>query len=136
MPVETGCVMWHGMGGANTSVAVPIYAGSSRVPKEYEDAPYIEDSTSAWWQFERLQKKFYSRWWEYSDAYFDVRKKLNRFQESVFKESERLEEKARELLKQGLNEEVNRLLSGFTYKKLEQALSEAKNLSLSRIALT
>ena len=126
MPVEIGCVMWHGMGGANTSVAVPLYAGSSRVPKEYGNAPYTEDSLSAWWQFERLQKKFYPRWWEYSGDYYDVRKKLNRFQESIFKESEKLEQKAGKLWEQGLNEEVNRLLSGFTYKKLEQALSEAK----------
>jgi len=56
-----------------------------------------------------------------------VRKKLNKFQDSVFKESDELEKKARKLWEKGGIEEVNRLLSDFTYKKLEQALSEAKD---------
>ena len=125
MPLEFGCVMWHGMSGANTSIAVPVYVGSSKVPKEYTDAPYNADPVSAWWQFERLQKQLYPRWWEYSPAYFDVRKKLNKFQELVFKESADVEEKATKLWKQGETRKAKEHLTTHTYEMLEGALKEA-----------
>jgi dipeptidase len=125
MLMETGCVMWHGMSGANTSIAIPIYAGSSKVPREYTNAPYTEDTVSAWWQFEGLQKQLYPRWWEYSPAYFDIRKKMNKFQELVFKENASVEEKAIKLWKQGETGKAKELLTTHTYKMLEQALKQA-----------
>jgi dipeptidase len=129
MPRDLGCVMWHGMCGANTSVAVPIYVGSTTVPVEYTDAPYQADSVSAWWQFERLQKCFYPRLWEYPDSYLDIRKQLNRFQERVFKESAVIEEEALKLWKQGDSEGTRDRLSRHTYKMLKDALIKAKQLS-------
>jgi dipeptidase len=125
IPREIGCVMWHGMSGANTSIAVPIYVGSSKVPREYTNASYTEDSESAWWQFERLQKQLYPRWWEYSPTYFDVRKQLTKFQELVFKENAAVEETAIKLWKQGKTRKAKELLSTHTYKMLEQALKQA-----------
>lgn len=125
MPLEIGCVMWHGMSGANTSIAVPIYIGSSKVPREYTNASYTEDSKSAWWQFERLQKQHYPRWWEYSPAYFDLRKKLTKFQELVFKENSAVEEKAIKLWESGETGKAKECLTMHTYKMLEQALKQA-----------
>jgi dipeptidase len=122
MPPEIGCVMWHGMSGANTGIAIPLYVGSSKVPEEYTNAAYTEDSESAWWHFERLQKQLYPRWWEYSPAYFDVRKKLNKFQELVFKENVVVEEKAILLWKSGDTRKAKERLTTHTYKMLEQAL--------------
>jgi len=127
MPVEVGCVMWHGMSGANTSIAVPVYAGSTKVPEEYVSAPYRYDSVSAWWQFERLQRLFYPRLWEYAEEYPDVKKRLRGFQESVFKECVEIEES---VLKQRDVENpvsVEDILSNFTYKVLKDALKEAIN---------
>ena len=124
LPVEVGCVMWHGMSGANTSIAVPIYAGSSKVPVEYTSSPYRYDSVSAWWQFERLQNLFYPRMWEYADEYPDVKKRLRQFQESVFVESEEVEKKA--LTGSDTNPlGIDVLLSNHTYKALQDALKEA-----------
>lgn len=125
MPVEVGCVMWHGMSGANTSIAVPVYAGSTKVPAEYTSAPYCSDSVSAWWQFERLQKLFYPRLWEYADEYPDVRKKLRKFQETIFKECADIEEKALKLRDRENPPGLDVILSNFTYKTLKNALKEA-----------
>jgi dipeptidase len=131
MPLEIGCVMWHGMSGANTSIAVPVYVGSSKVPKEYTNASYTEDSVSAWWQFEDLQKQLYTRWWEYSPDYFDLRKKLNKFQELVFKESSAVEDKAIKLWNQGETRNAKECLTTHTYKMLVQALKEIAYLHVN-----
>jgi dipeptidase len=129
MPLEIGCVMWHGMSGANISLAVPIYVGSMKVPKEYTTASYDYGIGSAWWQFERLQRLVYPRVWEYSDVYLDVRKTLNRFQETIFKESGVVEEKALKLWKRGDNKGMKELLTNHTYKMLEDALKDTKYLN-------
>lgn len=131
MPVEIGCVMWFGMCGANTGAAVPVYVGSSRVPEEYREASMEEDSTSAWWQFKRLQKLIYPRWWEYSDRYLDIRKKLNQFQESVYKDQLIVEKKVLESLNQGHSDEAKELLSDFTYEKLKALLDEVREILAS-----
>lgn len=132
MPVEVGCVMWHGMSGANTGIAVPVYAGSTKVPEEYTSAPYRYDSVAAWWQFERLQKLFYPRWWEYAEEYPDVRKKLRAFQETLFKESAEIEESALKPRDAENPLSVEDILSNFTYKTLKDTLKEAiKTASLS-----
>lgn len=127
MPVEVGCVMWHGMSGANTSIAVPVYAGSTKVPEEYTSAPYRYDSVSAWWQFERLQKLFYPRWWEYVEEYPDVRKRLRGIQESIFKESAKIEAAALAPRDAENPLGIDVILSNFTYKTLRDALKEAIN---------
>lgn len=125
MPVEVGCVMWYGMSGANTGIAVPIYAGSTKVPIEYTSAPYRYDSVSAWWQFERLQNLFYPRMWEYADEYPDLRKRLREVQENIFKETEEVE---RKVLAGGDASNplgIDVLLSNHTFKVLQEALKEA-----------
>jgi len=129
MPLEIGCVMWYGMSGANTSLAVPIYVGSTRIPKEYTIASYDYEPESAWWQFERLQRLVYPRVWEYSDAYLDVRRKLNRFQKAIFNESVAAEEKVLKLWKQGDIKRGKELLTNHTYKMLDDALKETRYLS-------
>lgn len=130
VPREIGCVMWHGMSGANTNVAVPIFVGSTRVPEKFTVAPYREDDESAWWQFERLQKRVYPGWWEYSVGYFDVREKLNIYQEAIYKDCATVEEKALNLWEQGDTKNVKELLSNFTYEKLDEALKVVKNTFL------
>jgi dipeptidase len=135
MPVEIGCVMWYGMSGANTSIAVPVYAGSSNIPVEYTSATYRYDSVSAWWQFERLQNLFYPRMWEYADEYPDLKKRLREFQEIIFNETEAVEKKALTGSDTSNPLGVDVLLSNHTYKSLQDALKEvAATASLSASA--
>jgi dipeptidase len=131
IPVEIGCVMWFGMCGANTGAAVPVYMGSSHSPEEYREASMEEDSTSAWWKFKRLQKLIYPRWWEYSDKYLDVRKKLNQFQKNVYKEQLKVEKKVLESWNLGNRDEAKKLLSNFTSEKLATLLDEVRAILTS-----
>lgn len=131
VPRQVGCVMWHGMSGANTSVAVPVYVGSSRVPEEYTDAPYAEDQHSAWWRFEQLQKLLYPERGKYSQDYNKTKKKLEKRQNIVFEESIKTEVKALKLWEGGHAREIEPLLSDFTYKKLAEALEWAAHLASS-----
>ena len=128
IPVEIGCVMWFGMCGANTGAAVPIYMGSSHSPEEYQEASMEEDSTSAWWKFKRLQKLIYPRWWEYSDKYLDVRKKLNQFQKNVYKEQLKVEKKVLESWNLGNRDEAKELLTNFTSEKLSTLLNKVREI--------
>lgn len=128
MPFEIGCVMWFGMGGANTSAAVPVYVASSRAPEEYKEASLQEDTTSAWWQFKRLQKMIYPSRWEYSNSYIDVRKKLNQIQKNIFDEKFEVEKRAHEAWKLGNCEEAKELLSNFTYEKLAEILDKVQEI--------
>jgi dipeptidase len=128
MPHEIGLLMWHGMCGANTSVAVPVWASSTGVPEQYTDAPYEEDFESAWWSFERLQKRLYPRTDTYTESFDDARKALDAFQESVYRETSDVESKALGLWKRGDIEKIKDLLSHFTYDKLEDALEVARKV--------
>ncbi len=125
MPVETGSVMWHGMSGANTSLAVPVFTVSSRVPEEYTDAPYEYDTKSAWWRFESLQKSLYHETGKYADSYGDIRKELDIFQEKIFKKYTGVMDKAINFRAGGENQKAAKLLSDFTYDQLAAVLKEA-----------
>ncbi|MFB0565992.1 MAG: hypothetical protein ACETWK_09985 [Candidatus Aminicenantaceae bacterium] len=83
-----------------------------------------QDSKSAWWQFERLQKMIYPRLWEYSDTYLDVRKKLNQMQNNIFEEKIEMEKRALEAWKLGNSDVAKELLSNFTYEKLAAILDK------------
>ena len=131
MPREIGYLMWHGMSGANTSVAVPVYASSTGVPKPYTDAPFDEDFESAWWSFERLQKHLYPQTDTYAESFGDARKALDAFQESVYRETSDVESKAMGLWKRGDIDKIKALLSHFTYDKLEDALNVARKVCSS-----
>lgn len=128
MPREIGSLMWFGMSSGNSSVMVPVYAGSSSVPDPYTFAEYNYDPVSAWWQFEQLQRRIYPRTWEYSHDYLDVRQKLNQFQEIVFKRNADVENKAINLYKEGQIEKVKNLLTDHTYSNLVDALVEVKTI--------
>jgi dipeptidase len=129
VPRQVGCVMWHGMSGANTSLAVPIYVGGNRVPEEYTDAPYAEDQHSAWWRFERLQKLLYPERGKYSQDYNKMKKKLEKHQNTVFEESVKTEIETIKLWEGGHAQEIESLLSDFTYKKLVEALETAVHIA-------
>ncbi len=126
VPVEIGCVMWFGMCSANANAAVPIYVGSSQVPEEYTESSLKEDKESAWWRFKRLQTTIYPQRWQYSGIYLDVRKALNRFQEAVREERREMEQNALAAWKKGCIDEGKKLLSDFTYQKLEAILDEVR----------
>ena len=131
LPRDIGCVMWHGMGGANTSVAVPVYLGGSKIPEAYTDASFSEDFESAWWQFERIQKRLYPSIGKYAHGYPDVRKALDAFQDDVFEEQRELEAKFMLVWERGRLEEAKDLTSHFTFQKLNDALQISNDALIS-----
>jgi len=128
MPAEIGCVMWFGMSSGTTSVIVPVYAGASRVAKEYTVAGLEYDLDSAWWQFKRIQQGLYPRIWEHTDDYPRIRRRLDRLQKEVFEKTADVEEKAGELLAQGKTNQAKGLLTNHTYSQLKAALRLARRI--------
>jgi hypothetical protein len=125
MPADVGCVMWFGLGGANTGIAAPLYCGSSRVPEEYTFAPLAEDRRCAWWRFEALQRRIYPDRWVYAPTFNEIRAHFDRAQENVFEETGKVEREVLALLEQGKVDEARKRLSSHTHVVLDLALQEA-----------
>ena len=122
LPREIGCVMWHGMSGASTSVAVPVFVGSTRVPASYTDAAYEEDQNSAWWAFERLQRTAFPENGTFSPIFRRMRDRLDAFQEEVYRESDLLVTDALIRWEGGQPDEACAILDRYTHSRLEQAM--------------
>ncbi len=129
LPPEIGCVMWHGMSSANTSVAAPVYLGANRVPLEYTFAPLESDSKSAWWTFEKLQLRLYPDAWQYSSDYMRTRIEMDKYQAAVFSRSAAMEKKALELLRNGKKAQAKEIISDHTFSELKKALEYARNVN-------
>ena len=52
LPAEIGTLLWYGADSPDTTVHVPIYAGTTEVPTEWKESNRWEfDETCAWWAF-------------------------------------------------------------------------------------
>ena len=52
MPAEIGTLLWYGADSPDTTVHVPIYAGTTEVPTEWKESNRWEfDQNCAWWAF-------------------------------------------------------------------------------------
>lgn len=123
IPREISNLMWLCMSSPCVSVYVPVYAGSSKAPKEYTLGEGKYDSASAWWAFDMLQRlvddciinrKYIREIWDYFE-----RKELERqtnFEKVVLQVYEYNAALAKELLTE------------YTYEKLSIVLDIAKVL--------
>jgi len=128
LPSGLGNIMWFGMNGANTSIAVPVLAGCKKIPEEFTFAPISEDAHSAWWQFKKFQRLIYPDRWKYADSYSDARIKLNDFQQTVINDFKTVQLQALSLYKKDKSVEAEQLLTNFTCEKLERSLQFIKDM--------
>ena len=123
MPVEVGGLMWLCMSSPCTSVYVPIYAGSSKVPREYSVGGGNYDPESAWWNFDMLQRLI-------DNCVIDrkqVRETLDRYEQREFEQQEAFEKAALEVYGQNVAL-ARKLLSDYTCNHLSISADMARIL--------
>ena len=123
MPREIGNLMWLCLSSPCTSVYLPIYAGSSKAPKEYKMGGGKYDPISAWWAFDQLQRLV-------DDFVIDrryVREIWDHFEQREFDRQTEFEKAMLQVYEQDSNL-ANELLSQCTYQCLSSALDVAKIL--------
>ena len=95
VPIDIGGLMWLCMSSPCTSAYVPIYAGSSKVPKEYSVAGGKHDSESAWWNFDTLQRLVDNHVADHKQ----VRETLDRYEKRAFDRQQEFEKTVLEVYK-------------------------------------
>jgi len=125
LPKELGTLMWHGLGNATTSVMVPIYMGSTKVPAPYMDSPEKYDTSSAYWQFRLIGTMLYPRRWIYAAPYKSVRQKLDLHQLGIKSRNMWVEWLAPMYSNIHGVEALKNLLTDHTYDELQRALDTA-----------
>jgi len=123
MPREIGNIMWLCMSSPCSSVYLPIYAGSSKAPKEYMMGKGEYDQASAWWAFDQLQRLV-------DNFVVDrrhVRETWDRFEQREFERRTKFEKVIIQVYKRdrALAEE---LLTEYTCQHLNAALDMAKTM--------
>ena len=123
MPREIGNLMWFCMSSPCSSVYLPMYAGSSKAPKEYRIGKGKYDQVSAWWAFDMLQRLV-------DDRIIDrgyVRQMWDRFEQRAFGRQTEFEKVVLQVyeLDSALAGEI---LTEYTYQCLSSALDIAKVL--------
>lgn len=125
LPADVGAKMWFGPSSGCTGVFVPVYAGSMAVPPAYSLSEQRYSRESAWWTFETIQRLVDRDYRSYAPH---VRAAWERFEAAQFLEVAAVEEKAKAAFGRGDREKGREILTSFTYKQLENALSQAERL--------
>ncbi|MDA3893575.1 MAG: C69 family dipeptidase [Salinivirgaceae bacterium] len=112
LPDEIGGVVWLAQDNVATSVYIPVYAGTTDLPKSYKTPgrPNGFTNESAWWAFNRLGTLTAQRW---GDASIDVNKVFLPMQLELFDKQNNVEQQA---LKLDSIEKRRQFLTDYTIK--------------------
>ena len=90
LPDDVGGVLWLAQDNIATSVYIPVYAGTTDLPKSYKTPGRVNGFTheSAWWAFNRLGTLTAQRWGE---ARYDVEKTWKPLQQQLFQDQSNFE---------------------------------------------
>jgi len=109
LPDMIGGVEWLAMDNMATSIYIPVYAGTTDLPKSYK-TPGRDGFTheSAWWAFNRMSTLSAQRW---GDMHHDVDAVFNPMQKELFENVEQFEKDALELYKKNPKKAQEKLTS-------------------------
>jgi len=90
LPDDVGGVAWLAQDNIATSIYIPVYSGSTNLPKSYKTPGRTNGFThnSAWWAFNRMSSLTAQRWGE---ARYDVDHIWKPMQKQLFSEQEAFE---------------------------------------------
>jgi dipeptidase len=99
LPDKIGGVVWLAQDNVASSIYIPIYAGTTELPKSYRKPGRKNGYTreSAWWAFNRLGTLAAQRW---GDMHQDIDRVWTPWQQKLFEQQNQMEKKARQLHEQ------------------------------------
>lgn len=113
LPDEIGGRMWFSFDNPGQSPRIPIYTGITELPESFQfcgQHRYREDA--ALWQYRKANKLATIKW---QDARKGMMDEVAYFEDKAFKESENIEQKVLQLLKEGKKEEAIELINKHTF---------------------
>jgi dipeptidase len=126
LPDEIGGVTWLAQDNVASSIYIPVYAGTNKLPESYSTPGRTEGYTreSAWWAFNRLGTLAAQRW---GDMHKDVDAVWDPWQQQLFEQQEQIEQKARQKYEED-PEEAEEYLTDYTLKWGNKVVEKAWNL--------
>ncbi len=121
---EIGGVVWMAQDNIATSVYIPIYAGTTDLPKSYKTPGRVNGFTheSAWWAFNRMSTLAAQRW---GDIRHDVDAVFVPMQHELFKNQANFEQK---VLQIPSIKKRKTFITNYTLEHAEKAVNEAWKL--------
>ena len=107
LPDPVGGLLWFGQDSPDTTVYVPLYCGTTEVPKSWSTGlRHKFDPDSAWWAFNFVNNWAGLRW----DAmYEEIREKKASYEDVFFADQSKVEAEAVELFNKNPSDSVNYL---------------------------
>ena len=122
LPAEIATVLWYGCDSPDTTVHVPIYAGTTEVPKQWSESNrWIFDSDCAWWAF-----NFVNNWTSmgWNVIYPEVAEKRDEIENKFFEEQAGVDAKALELYSKGDIEGAKKYLTEYVCDSMNYVYNE------------
>ncbi len=96
LPNDIGGIVWLAQDNIATSIYIPVYAGTTDLPKSYKTPGRENGFTreSAWWAFNRMSSLTAQRWGE---ARHDVYKVFRPMQKEMFDNQKNIDEEAKKI---------------------------------------
>ncbi len=99
MPGEIGTVLWFGEDSPDTTVYVPVYAGTTEVPEQWSSGDRKSfDRNCAWWAFNFVNNYANLNW---AEMYPVIRERKFEIEDALFAEQADVDAKALELWNKG-----------------------------------
>ena len=124
LPDDIGGVVWLAQDNVASSIYIPVFAGTSDLPKSYKTPGRVNGYTreSAWWAFNRLGTLAAQRW---GDMRKDLEDVWQPMQNDVYQEFLRMESRLENVKK---DDDRSRILTEFTLNWGEKVVGEAWRL--------
>lgn len=120
LPAEIGTVLWFGEDSPDTTVHVPIYAGTTEVPVEWYTSDRNNfDMDSAWWAFNLVNNWATLRW---DTMYEEISAKRDELMNAMYEQQPEVEAEALALYEAGDVDGAKAVLTNFSYTTMENTL--------------
>lgn len=126
LPDEIGGLVWLAQDNIASSIYIPVYAGTTKLPESYSTPGRTNGYTreSAWWAFNRLGTLAAQRW---GDMHKDIDAVWDPWQKKLFTRQSEIDKKAMELYEED-PEKAKTFLTNYTIKWGNKVVEKAWNL--------
>lgn len=114
LPNEAKCLLWHGLGAADSSYLIPLFASMTRLPASLSTGTRYEafNRDSAWWVNSYVQQTATTN---YQSAILDIHAARDGRMSSQYATVEQIQKVAAELIKAGNTDAAVELLTAYAY---------------------
>jgi len=122
LPEEIGTLLWYGADSPDTTVHVPIYAGTTEVPEQWSQSNRWEfDRNSAWWAFNFVNNWATTGW---NVIYPEIAAKRDEMEAKFISEIPEIDAKALELYNAGNVDGAKKVLTEYVNETMDYTYNE------------